>query len=1137
MDMKLEQLWIDMIDIAAPLWRYRTDKERKQAARTTVGFGKSARLQKRLPGGSVRILLAVVIFVSLGGHRTCWATGAGTVDAVYSFSATGFLVDPFRPYVYASCGASLEVINSSTLAVERSVSLPAASYGMAMSPDGSKLFIAGGSSQSVFVLDCQTWGLLPSLSVGDSPTDLAMGLNNRLFVLGSRLSQVDATTGASVGPDAPVYPYSGALRISPDRKTLYYADFGLSPGTLYKLDVSSTTPTLVWHNGVDIGENGEQLALSHDGSMVAYVCGFGYNGYQIPNFRTSDMSLLGVFPTGAYPDCLVYSPDDKYAYALHTIYPTAVDIYDVSNYARVGQFPVVDQANVMTTDQTGQHLFIAFNGVYYGHTEVRVYDTGLTPSITQQPATNTLVIVGGAVYLSVTAAGLPPLAYQWTLFGTNIPGATNYFLSMASVQVAQQGDYYAVVRNAYGAVTSTVAHVSVLLGPSIASQSSNTTVLAGQSVSLSVTPAGSAPFSYRWMFENGNVTGGTTQTLSVNNAQAANEGIYRVVVNNAVGSVTSAPVLVRVLPAAPLIVINPASLAVAASSNATFGVSAIGSQPLTYQWFFQGAPIAGAASSQFALNNVQSSNAGTYKVVVGNSMGSATSAVASLTVTALAPYFTTQPAGAAVSVGSSRTLTGLANGSQPIGYQWQHNSTNLPGAAQTSLVLTNLALTDSGPYTLVASNLAGVSTSAVAQITVYQNPTLVQVLTNQVADINSTVMLAVSALGSPSLVYSWQLNGQPIAGSSPTLSLTNIQPTQSGYYRVTVTNQYGSVSSTGRVSVLGWPSWVTAWGDDSGGQTNVPANLNDAVAVAGGDYHTVALHHDGTLIAWGYNGDGQTSVPTNALRFVSVASGAAHGLAITEKGSAVAWGRNEAGQCNVPSASSNSVLAVAGGDAHSLALLSSGSVLGWGDNSFGQSSVPQGLSGVRSIAAGRNHSLALGTNGAVVGWGFNAYGQASAPVLSNAVAIAAGYLHSVALLSNGTVVVWGDNTFGQGNVPASATNVVAIAAGDFHSLALRADGAVVGWGDDSCGQTNVPGRLANVLAIASGNYYGLALTPAMGGLQSSLISARFVVRWSGYGTLQWAATVRGPYTDVGCQGTCYTNLDMNAPARFFRLRQ
>src|SRR5262249_37472436 len=235
------------------------------------------------------------------------------------------------------------------------------------------------------------------------------------------------------------------------------------------------------------------------------------------------------------------------------------------------------------------------------------------------------------------------------------------------------------------------------------------------------------------------------------------------------------------------------------------------------------------------------------------------------------------------------------------------------------------------------------------------NPTLTQGLTNQVVDVSNTVVLAVNALGSPTLVYSWQFNGQPISGSNSTLVLTNIQLSQSGYYRVTVTNQFGTVSSTGRVSVLGWPSSVVAWGDNSGGQTNAPPNLSDIVAVGGGDYHTVALHHDGSLMAWGDNGDGQTTVPTSPLKFVSVAAGAAHNLAITETGTLVAWGRNDTGQRTIPITATNNVLSVAAGDSHSLALLNSGTVVGWGDNTFGQVSIPQGLNGVRAIAAGRNH--------------------------------------------------------------------------------------------------------------------------------------------------------------------------------------
>jgi len=98
----------------------------------------------------------------------------------------------------------------------------------------------------------------------------------------------------------------------------------------------------------------------------------------------------------------------------------------------------------------------------------------------------------------------------------------------------------------YDAPMSGEIRYNLLLVPSsIVSQSLDTNVLAGQSISLSVVPAGTAPFTYRWMFENVNISGGTSQILTINNAQTANEGIYRVVVANAAGSVTSAPVSVR----------------------------------------------------------------------------------------------------------------------------------------------------------------------------------------------------------------------------------------------------------------------------------------------------------------------------------------------------------------------------------------------------------------------------------------------------------------------------------------------------------------------------------------------------------------------------------------------------------------
>jgi hypothetical protein len=1040
---------------------------------------------------------------------------------VKPLNITKMVGDRQRPYLYAIQPPALSgqsglllFINTTNGNIDKTLTIGINPVDLAINYGEGRLYIASWTETWTYVVDLNSQTLLPSLNLGTDIYKINAGKAGRIFTEGEDqwigVNVIETATGTVVGS----FPYperEGDGEADASGNVYYHCDNNISNAHVHKFATTNDSPVEVaGSNQHPYGTR--NLVLSADGSRLFW------------NSYVYDTNLFELGPLGAEVYCC--SSNGAVAFS-------ASQAYDSASRQVIYNLPVSSSVSILDGLNTRFWYFNSASATL-GSVPLSVIQS---PSITQQPTANTSVTVGGSVYLTVTAMGLSQLSYQWTMFGTNLPGATNYFLSMSGIQPAQQGDYNAVVSNPFGSVTSTVAHVTVLIPPGIVSQSSSTNVLAGQSFSLSVTPSGTAPFTYRWMFENANINGGTGQTLTINNAQAGNEGIYRVAINNAAGAITSAPVFVRVLPAAPLIVTNPVSLIVPASSNAAFSASAIGSQPLTYQWYFQGAPIAGASSSQYSLLGVQSSNSGSYKLVAANSMGSATSSVASLTVTALAPYFTTQPVGAAVSAGTNRTLTGLANGSQPIGYQWQRYSTNLPGATQTSLALSNLAIADSGPYTLVASNVGGMTTSAVAQITVYQNATLMTALSNSVTDISSTVTLSVSALGSPTLVYSWQLNGQPIAGSSSTLTISNIQPSQSGFYRVTVTNQYGSVSSVGRVSVLGWPSSIVAWGDNSGGQTNVPALLSDVVAAAGGDYHSAALRHNGTLTAWGYNGDGQTSVPTNVLRFVSLASGAAHNLAITENGSLVAWGRNEAGQCNVPAGTSNNVLAVAAGDAHSLALLSSGTVLAWGDNSFGQCSIPGGLTGVRAIAAGRNHSLALRNNGTVVGWGYNAYGQASVPALSNVMAIAAGYLHSSALLSNGTIVAWGDNSFGQTNVPSNFTNIVAIAGGDFHALALRANGTVAGWGDDTYRQIDVPGTLTNVFAMASGNYHGLALVPGVGILQPSLADSKLVLRWSGSGILQSAPAPWGPFTDVGCQGTSYTNLDMSTPIRFFRLRR
>lgn len=759
------------------------------------------------------------------------------------------------------------------------------------------------------------------------------------------------------------------------------------------------------------------------------------------------------------------------------------------------------------------------------------------PAITNQPQGQSIA-AGHTASFTVAASGSTPLNYQWTFEGLPIYSGTNSSLFIPNPQSTNEGYYRVIVFNAAGSITSSPALLRVLpAGPTILGGPNSLTMSAGSNAAFTVTASGSSPMGFQWFHDGSPVPTATNSQFVIANVQATNAGNYQVVVSNLLGTATSTNAYLNVLAAKPVFTLQPyVPNLLPLGTNYTLQVLAVGTAPISYQWQRYGTNVPDATQSSLTLSNVNSANSGSYRVVATNYVGGTTSQIASVFSIGTIPTLTQQPASKEVLQGSTVTFNSLATGSTPLSYQWYFNGTNLPGATNRQLILVSVSPAAVGGYFVRVTNLYGTAISTTAQLTVNQSIILLQPLTNQVVDAGATITLAVNATGTVSSGYNWSFNGMSVPGTNAFLTLSNIQTAQSGFYGVSITNQYGSLSSTGRVSVFGPLSAVVAWGDNSGNQTNVPTNLNDSVQVCGGDYHSLALHHNGSLIAWGFNADGQTNVPSSLLRFVSIAAGAAHNLAIAEDGSLIAWGRNDSGQCNIP-ATVNSVIAVAAGDSHSLALLSSGRPVAWGDNSFGQTSVSSGLTGVRAIAAGREHNLALLNNGTVVGWGLNSAGQASAPAgLSGVAGIAAGYLHSVALLSNGVVVVWGDNTYGQTNIPQSATNILAVAAGDFHTLALRADGSIVGWGNNWFGQATVPTLAQNASGIACGYYHSLALSPTPK-LQMSSTTNGVVIQWSGPGVLQWSRALTGPYFDIPEAMQSFTNTDFYEQTKFFRVRR
>ena len=268
----------------------------------------------------------------------------------------------------------------------------------------------------------------------------------------------------------------------------------------------------------------------------------------------------------------------------------------------------------------------------------------VAPSITTQPTGQT-VFAGQTATFSVIANGTSPLSYQWRKNGTSISGATFANYTTPAETTSDNGALFSVVvSNSAGNVTSNNASLTVNpdpVAPSITVQPASQTITAGQTATFSVSASGTAPLSYQWE-KNGAAISGATSSTYITPAETNSDtgALFSVVVSNSAGTATSNSAVLTVNPAsvAPTITSQPAGQTITAGQTATFSVGASGTAPLSYQWEKNGAAIGGATSSTYTTPAETTSDSGAqFSVVVRNSVGSATSNGATLTVNPATP--------------------------------------------------------------------------------------------------------------------------------------------------------------------------------------------------------------------------------------------------------------------------------------------------------------------------------------------------------------------------------------------------------------------------------------------------------------------------------------------------------------------
>ena len=307
-------------------------------------------------------------------------------------------------------------------------------------------------------------------------------------------------------------------------------------------------------------------------------------------------------------------------------------------------------------------------------------------------------------------------------------------------------------------------------------------------------------------------------TFTDTNASAGPTYFYVVRATNSLGVSPNSNQASPLTP--PLIIKQPQSIIVGQFAPASFTVTATNGV-LTYQWRKDGIPlvattnISGVSSSNLVFGSAQLSDASSnYSVFISNTAGSTNSINVALTVATVPPSIVTQPISQNVGAGSTVVFGVIANGTQPLVYQWRKGANPLvdgagiSGATTASLTLSGVLKSSEGNYSVSITNLYGniVSTNAVLTV---NDPAITVQPFDQLVDAGQTVVFGATANGTPTLTYQWKKNGTNMVNSAkiigvttPTLTITNALFADVADYTLQVNNGLSNaVSQPAHLSV------------------------------------------------------------------------------------------------------------------------------------------------------------------------------------------------------------------------------------------------------------------------------------------------------------------------------------------------
>ena len=351
--------------------------------------------------------------------------------------------DRERPYIYALQAPPLSgqngwllFINASTANIDRMLPIGSNPTDLSINYGEGRLYVASWTEARTYVVDLTTQTLLPALSLGTDVYKLNAGRPGRLIIEGEdqnvAVSVIDTTNGSSV---ASAIFREGDGEFDPTGRYYYHSDYNLGGAGITKFDlIADSLSTVVAGATGHVYDGSRNIVMSQDGSRLFWTTAM----------YDADLADLGVIGAEIY----ACSTNGAVAFGGNQAFDTAT---------RRAVYNLPTSSGVCAVDGRNQRFWYFDSATAtLGHIPMSVVEL---PHITEQTATTRSVKVGDRVYMTITVTGMAPLSYQWTLSGTNLPDATNAFLSITNFQPAQQGDYRVIVSNPFGSVFGDVVPI------------------------------------------------------------------------------------------------------------------------------------------------------------------------------------------------------------------------------------------------------------------------------------------------------------------------------------------------------------------------------------------------------------------------------------------------------------------------------------------------------------------------------------------------------------------------------------------------------------------------------------------------------------------------------------------------------